>query len=76
MGGKAVITDLAPSRYDLVAQGLGCYGELVERPDELAPALERALTAGKPALLNIMVRSQISPRAQAVVDSRRAGGAF
>jgi len=74
--GKAVITDLAPSRYDLVAQGLGCYGELVERPNELAPALERALTAGKPALLNIMVRSQISPRAQAVVDSRRAGGAF
>jgi acetolactate synthase-1/2/3 large subunit len=74
--GKAVITDLAPSRYDLVAQGLGCYGELVEQPDDLAPALERALTAGKPALLNIMVQSQISPRAQAVVNSRKGGGAF
>ena len=74
--GKAVITDLAPSRYDLVAQGLGCYGELVERPKDLAPALNRALAAGRPALLNIMVRSQISPRAQAVVDSRKDGGAF
>jgi acetolactate synthase-1/2/3 large subunit len=74
--GKAVITDLAPARYDLVAQGLGCYGELVERPEDLAPALGRALAAGGPALLNIMVRSQISPRAQAVVDSRRDGGAF
>ena len=42
-----------------------CEGELVD-----------GLTAGKPALLNIMIRSQISPRAQAVVDSRRAGGAF
>ena len=46
--GKAVITDLAPSRYDLVAQGLGAYGELVERPEELEPAFERALAANGP----------------------------
>ncbi len=72
--GKAVITDLAPSRYDLVAQGLGAYAELVERPEELEPALLRALAADGPALLNIMVRSQISPRAQAVVASRKFGG--
>ena len=72
--GKAVITDLAPSRYDLVAQGLGAYAELVERPEELEPALERALAADGPALLNIAVRSQISPRAQAVVASRKFGG--
>jgi len=74
--GKAVITDLAPSRYDLVAQGLGAYGEMVEQPDDLGPAMDRALAAGKPALLNIMVQSQISPRAQAVVDSRKGNGAF
>ncbi len=72
--GKAVITDLAPSRYDLVAQGLGAQGELVERPEELGPALDRALEAEGPALLNIRVRSEISPRAQAVVASRRFGG--
>ncbi|MGA8050616.1 MAG: thiamine pyrophosphate-binding protein [Burkholderiales bacterium] len=74
--GKAVITDLAPSRYDLVAQGLGAYGELVERPEQLAPALERALAAEKPALLNISLQSQISMRAQGIVDSRKKGGAF
>jgi acetolactate synthase-1/2/3 large subunit len=74
--GKAVITDLAPSRYDIVAEGLGAYGELVEQPQDIAPALERALEAGRPALLNIMVQSQISPRAQAVVDSRKNQGAF
>jgi acetolactate synthase-1/2/3 large subunit len=74
--GKAVVTDLAPTRYDIVAEGLGAHGELVERPDELAPALERALAAGKPALLNIRVQSQISMRAQGIVDSRKKGGAF
>ncbi|MDH5535564.1 MAG: thiamine pyrophosphate-dependent enzyme, partial [Betaproteobacteria bacterium] len=74
--GKAVITDLAHTRYDLVAQGLGAHGERVERPEQLAPALERALAAGKPALLNIVVQSQISMRAQGIVDSRKRGGAF
>ena len=72
--GKAVITDLVPSRYDLVAQGLGAYAELVERPEELGPALDRAIEVDGPALLNIRVQSQISPRAQAVVASRRFGG--
>ena len=74
--GKAVITDLSPVRYDLLAEGLGAHGELVEHPEELVPALDRALAAGKPSLLNIRVRSQISPRAQGVVDSRKQGGAF
>ena len=74
--GKAVITDLVPTRYDIVAEGLGAHGELVERPEQLAPALERALAAGKPALLNIRVQSQISMRAQGIVDSRKKGGAF
>jgi len=74
--GKAVVTDLAPTRYDLVAQGLGAHGARVERPEQLAPALERALAAGKPALLNIAVQSQISMRAQGIVDSRKRGGAF
>jgi len=74
--GKPVITDLLPTRYDLVAQGLGAHGELVERPEQLAPALGRALSAGRPALLNIRVQSQISMRAQGIVDSRKRGGAF
>jgi len=74
--GKPVITDLAPTRYDLVAAGLGAHGELVERPEQLAPALERALAAGRPSLLNIRVQSQISMRAQGIVDSRKKGGAF
>lgn len=74
--GKPVITDLAPSRYDIVAQGLGAYGELVTKPEGLIPAIERAIASKQPSLLNIMVHSMISPRAQALVDSRKSGGAF
>jgi len=41
-------------RYDVVAQGLGCHGELVEAPEELVPALERATRSGRPAVIQVM----------------------
>jgi thiamine pyrophosphate-dependent acetolactate synthase large subunit-like protein len=35
-----------------VVEALGGYGELVERPDEIRPALERAFRSGLPACIN------------------------
>jgi acetolactate synthase-1/2/3 large subunit len=67
-----VATDLLPSRYDLVAQGLGGHGELVERPEDLKSALERAFSSGRPALLNVAVQRAISPRAEALIARRKA----
>jgi thiamine pyrophosphate-dependent acetolactate synthase large subunit-like protein len=34
--------DLGYTRYDIMAQGLGCHGEYVEQPEDIRPALERA----------------------------------
>ena len=70
--GRPVATDLLPTRYDLVVQGLGGHGELVERPEELKPALERAFAANKPALVNVAVQRAISPRAEAAIARRQA----
>ena len=70
--GRPVATDLLPTRYDLVVQGLGGHGELVERPEELKPALERAFAANKPALVNVAVQRAISPRAAAAIARRQA----
>ena len=42
-------------RYDLLAQAVGGHGERVSAPDEVRPALERALKAsedGTPALVD------------------------
>ncbi len=53
--GYSVAADLRPgTRYDQVAQALGCEGELVERPEQLRGALERALSADRPALVNVL----------------------
>jgi len=50
-----VAVDLAPTRYDLLTEALGGHGEHVEHPAELAPALERALGCGEPAVVNVML---------------------
>jgi acetolactate synthase-1/2/3 large subunit len=50
---RAVATALSHTRYDRVVEAVGGHGEYVERPDQIRPALERALGAGKPALVNI-----------------------
>ena len=49
-------TLLNVTRYDKVVEALGGHGELVERPEELRPALERAAASGKPALVNVLIR--------------------
>jgi len=50
-----IATRLAPSRYDWICEIFGGHPEHVGRPDELRPALERALEAGTPAIVNVML---------------------
>jgi acetolactate synthase-1/2/3 large subunit len=59
--GYSVAADLRPgTRYDLVAQALGCEGELVERPQQLRGALERALAASRPSLVNVLTDPSVA----------------
>ena len=71
--GKPVATDLLPSRYDRMVAGLGGYGEHVERPEQLPRAIERALSSGLPALIDVAVQRAISPRAEAAVARWKSG---
>jgi acetolactate synthase-1/2/3 large subunit len=59
--GYSVAADLQPElRYDRVVEALGGHGELVSRPDELKPALERAFASGKPALVNVLTDPSVA----------------
>lgn len=50
-----VAADLQPGlRYDEVVRALGGAGELVTRPGDIGPALDRALAAGAPYLVNVI----------------------
>lgn len=53
--GYDVVAELRPgTRYDQVVEALGGHGELVTEAQEVGPALDRALAAGVPALVNVL----------------------
>jgi acetolactate synthase I/II/III large subunit len=52
--GYDVITDLAPTRYDEIVVALGGGGETVTDPEEIGPAIDRAMASGMPYLVNVM----------------------
>jgi len=44
-------------RFDRIAEALGVPGQRVERPEEIGPALRRAIASGGPSLLDIILDS-------------------
>jgi acetolactate synthase-1/2/3 large subunit len=50
-----IATRLAPSRYERLCDVFGGHAEHVEKAADLAPALERALASGEPAIVNVML---------------------
>jgi acetolactate synthase-1/2/3 large subunit len=63
--GYDVAADLQPrTRYDEVVHALGGAGELVTRPQDIGPALDRAFASGVPYLVNVMTDTEVAyPRA-------------
>ena len=54
--GHATAAELSPGiRYDKMVEALGGYGELVQRPEDIRPALERAFASGLPACINVLI---------------------
>ena len=58
---RLVGCELLPTRYDEVARALGGWGELVTEPGEMKPAADRAMRAGLPAVLNVMIEGLPAP---------------
>ena len=61
--GRVVGTDLVNPDFAAYARAFGCYGESVERTDDFAGAVERALGSSGPALLALRTDPEaINPR--------------
>jgi thiamine pyrophosphate-dependent acetolactate synthase large subunit-like protein len=67
--GGDVGRDLGYQRYDKMVEALGGYGEFVEKPEGIRPAIERAIKSGVPSLVNVCT----DPNAQATTDMGFAG---
>jgi acetolactate synthase-1/2/3 large subunit len=59
--GATVACELMATRYDTVMQGFGGAGEHVDKPEQIGPAVERALASGIPYCIDIAIRGVRSP---------------
>jgi acetolactate synthase-1/2/3 large subunit len=70
--GRVVATDLVNPDFAAYARAFGAHGERVERTEDFAAAVERALASGRPALLSLQVDPEaITPRT--TITALRAG---
>ena len=67
---RHVATDFRDIPFHTMFEGMGGHGELVEKPEDLKPALERALSSGRTACVNVRTRSAISPIVLATTSKR------
>jgi thiamine pyrophosphate-dependent acetolactate synthase large subunit-like protein len=56
--GRRIGTDLYIPDLSAIARDLGAFGERVENPSDLIPAIERGIMSDKPALLDILIDSK------------------
>ncbi|MHB8830228.1 MAG: thiamine pyrophosphate-binding protein [Syntrophales bacterium] len=62
-------TELNWVDYHKLVEAMGGFGELVEKPEDIRPALERAFASGKTACVNVRVdQSVISPGSVALAN--------
>ena len=63
-------SDLAETNYAEIAEAMGCHGQRVETPGELAPALEAAFAeTSRPSVIDVMV-TRDPARMLPAVDNR------
>ena len=57
--GRTIATELGLVHYEKAAAGFGAHPELVTRPQEIGPALERAFATGQVACLNVLIDPEV-----------------
>lgn len=61
------------ARYDKVMEAFGGHAEHVERPEEIGPALQRALAAGRAALIDVAIDPEERQMGRTVSQLRDMG---
>jgi thiamine pyrophosphate-dependent acetolactate synthase large subunit-like protein len=55
-----MIASLLPARYEMMAEMVGAHAEYVTTPDEIRPALDRAIAADQLAIVHVRVDPKAS----------------
>lgn len=63
---RLTCSELGVRRYDRMIEGLGGHGELVERDEDIIPALQRAVDSKKPACVNVLTDPTVTSPATVI----------
>ncbi len=69
---RVVGTDLINPDFAELGRIFGCHGEVVTRTDELAPALDRAIKANKPAIIELRTDQNLVTTRMTITALREA----
>ncbi|MFX1327073.1 MAG: thiamine pyrophosphate-binding protein [Promethearchaeota archaeon] len=53
--------DFPPINYSKIAKGFGCYSEKISNPEDIKPALRRAIDSKRPAVLDVDIEFETPP---------------
>jgi acetolactate synthase-1/2/3 large subunit len=68
--------DLPSIDYSKIARGFGCYGEKIEKPEEIKPALQRAIESKKPAVIDVTIAFETPPPMRLLAQYKKNKGLF
>ncbi|MHA1104369.1 MAG: thiamine pyrophosphate-binding protein [Promethearchaeota archaeon] len=68
--------DLPVIDYSQIAKAFGCYGEKIENPEDIKPALQRAIDSGKPSVLDISISFESPPAGRFLGTYKQSKGLF
>jgi acetolactate synthase-1/2/3 large subunit len=63
---RCTCADLGMRHYEKMVEGLGGHGELVEKDEDIIPALKRAIQSGKPACINVVTDPTVTSPATVI----------
>ena len=68
--------DFPPIDYSEIARGFGCYAEKIDKPEDIKPALKRAINSKKPAVLDVDIAFETPAAMKLLGLYKRSKGLF
>lgn len=76
LGKRYCDVDFPPINYAKIAEGFGCYGEKIKDPEEIKPALQRAIDSGKPSVIDVDIAFETPPAMKVIGLYKKSKGLF
>ena len=68
--------DFPSNDYSEIAKGFGCYGEKIENPEDIKPAIQRAIDSKKPAVIDVSIAFETPTPMRFLAQYKKNKGLF